>query len=208
MITELFLVRHGQTEYNRKKRYCSFTDAPLVKFGKAQVIRLRNKKIVPKPDIIFSSHLKRSRQTARALFPRRQIKPVRALAELNFGRWEGMSYEEIMRGEDSIHYKRWIRNPGRLSPPAGEKMKDFNRRVNGFLAHVLRCYAGKTIACVSHAGPIKIMICRLLGKKKNDFWRVGVGTASVSYFKIKGKKMIFSKLNEIAEKNPKQRSNL
>jgi len=195
MITELFLIRHGETQYNRKKRYCSFTDAALNKTGRAQVLSLRDKNRMPRPDVIFCSCFKRTQQTAQTLFPRRKAVFTSALAELNFGRWEGLSYEQIV-SFDKKRYCRWIDDPYHNRPPQGEKLSDLEKRVMGFLSGILEQYAGKKIVCISHAGPIKIAISDLLNKKIQMFWDIEVGTASINYFRLKNKKVILHKLKK------------
>jgi len=195
MVTELFLIRHAQTEYNRRKRYCSFTDVALNKKGLAQVLSLRDKKKIPRPDIIFCSCFKRTQQTARKLFPRRKIRSTSALKELNFGRWEGLSYEQII-SFDKERYCRWIDDPYHNRPPQGEKLSDLEKRVMGFLSEILKQYAGKKIVCISHAGPIKIMISDLLNKKMKNFWDIEVETASINYFKLKNNKVVLYRLKK------------
>ena len=195
MYTELFLIRHGCTDYNEDGKYCSFTNIPVNPKGISQIITLRGKRSIPPPQEIYASLYRRACQTARLLFPDRKIEVTPALGELNFGLWEGLTSGEILR-EYGDCYRNWLCNPQVYSPPSGEKFSSLEKRVVDFLTGILDAHQNKKIACVSHAGTIKIMVCHLLNRKLQDFWKIKIDLAGVSYFKLLKQKVVKHYLNK------------
>ncbi|MBU4305340.1 MAG: histidine phosphatase family protein [Candidatus Omnitrophica bacterium] len=177
---ELFLIRHGETDYNRNKRYCGSSNAELNAEGILQVNRLKDRVSI-EPDVVFFSGTLRTRQTARILFPDRELIAANALRELNFGLWEGLTYDEIMY-RDAESYDKWINDPLNCAPPGGETLLELRSRAAVFIEKIFRQHEHKSVACVSHGGAIKVMTCMLLNKPLNDFWSGIVGNASVSCF--------------------------
>ncbi len=134
-------------------------------------------------------------ETAQLLFPDKKISLTAALCELNFGQWEGLTFNEICRTNRAL-YLNWLKNPYKHTPPQGETFLNLDKRTSAFLQKTFKNNQSKTIVCVSHAGPIKSMICRLLKKTFDDFWKIDVDLASLSCFTIKNKKVIDYTLNQ------------
>lgn len=134
-------------------------------------------------------------ETAQLLFPDKKISLTAALSELNFGRWEGLTFNEICQINHKF-YLNWLKNPYKYTPPQGETFLNLEKRTSVFLQKVFKNNQNKTIVCVSHAGPIKSMIRCLLKKNRSDFWKIDVDLASLSYFTIKNKKVIDYNLNQ------------
>jgi broad specificity phosphatase PhoE len=192
----LFLIRHAQTDYAKERRYYSFSDIALNQDGINQAVSLQKKLANSKPDFIFSSPSKRAYKTAEIIFPDKEIISSRSLQELNFGLWEGLTFVQICENHQTL-YDNWLRDPYKYGPPEGEMLPDLEKRTRQFLHEIYEEDENKTIVCVSHAGPIKAMICYLLDKNFHDFWATPVDLASVSYFKIKNKKVISYNLNNL-----------
>ena len=95
-MARLILIRHGETDYNSNRRYCGFSNPSLNAFGILQVKSLV--KQLKEFDVVavYSSDLLRAAQTAKAVFPKHQIKTILDFRELNFGIFEGLNYSEIM----------------------------------------------------------------------------------------------------------------
>ena len=85
----IYLLRHGQTEYNAQKRYQGQRDIPLSPEGAAQLRRADFD-----PDVVYVSTLQRTSQTARILFPEAKLVPVDGLKEMCFGSFEGRNFIE------------------------------------------------------------------------------------------------------------------
>ena len=183
MAVELFFIRHGETDYNRQYRYCGISDVSLNEQGVRQISDLASKLPFFSPDIIFGSISKRVQQTARILFSNREVVFTPSLLELNFGLWEGLTHHQIS-SKYNEQYSAWLKDPFTNQPPSGESLESFKTRVIGFLKRIVNDHSGKTIVCITHAGPIKMIVNYLLGKQFTDFWNIRVDNASVSWFKI------------------------
>ena len=93
----IYLLRHGQTEYNAQKRYQGQRDIPLSPEGAAQLRRADFD-----PDVVYVSTLQRTSQTARILFPEAKLVPVDGLKEMCFGSFEGRNGERKTDFSDRI----------------------------------------------------------------------------------------------------------
>lgn len=181
----LILIRHGSTNYNLKKKYCGFTDIGLNKIGKLQARKLKTKLKRFKIDMVFTSDLKRSFQTARIIFGQSfKITKNKNLREINFGRWEGLDFKQITKVYASI-YKRWLKNPFSINIPDGEKMIRFRNRIKNELKNIMNHNIHKTIAIVGHAGPIRVILNDCWGIRKNVFWKIEIEPQAVYVIEYK-----------------------
>jgi alpha-ribazole phosphatase len=180
-MTRVYLIRHGETDFNRQKRYCGHSDVPLNQIGTQQAKKLWGRFRNVGIDVVYSSDLKRAQQTAEIVFAGQQggITLSALLRELNFGQWEGLTYQQIL-AKDKELYKAWLENPAASAPPDGESLSDLNRRLEEFVTKTLEESQGKAVAIVSHAGPIRTLLCNALGMPLKANWRIAVDPASVS----------------------------
>ncbi len=179
-MTRLILIRHGETAWTRQKRYQGRTDIPLNLSGRKQALHLSGQLRKCRIHFFYTSGLARALQTAAILSKGRNAHVVRdeRISEFNFGRWEGKTARELILSKDSSYLKwcqgRWV------NPPGGESIGDFKKRHRGFLSDILKQHEGKTIAVVSHGGPIRMMLIQSLGLPLRFFWRIHIEPASVS----------------------------
>jgi broad specificity phosphatase PhoE len=167
-MTRLILIRHGQTEWNRTKRYCGFTDVPLNSQGKNQAQRLGRKLRKLSIDNVYSSDRLRAVQSAEIIFPGRKIGQVGDLKEVSFGVFEGLNYKQIMAKYPRT-YEKWLRFPYGMTIPQGESLAVFGKRVSGAFKKLLVLNKGKTFAVVCHGGSISVFINKIF--KTRDFWK-------------------------------------
>lgn len=178
----LLLIRHGEIDFNRQARYCGITDAPLNKNGIAQAKHLRSFFGKEKIDAVYCSPLMRARQTARILFGSKRriiIKP--SIQEIDFGKMECLSVKDA-REKYPDFYRRWLKNLNTAKAPGGESVAQCRRRIWEFINSLLKNKRNnnKTIALVTHGGPIKIWISDILKLGKNGFWLFHPEPASVT----------------------------
>lgn len=156
------LFRHGITEENKRKAYLGWSDSPLCPESKAMTTNNRY-------DIYFSSDLTRCINTATILFPNQDLKLLTSFREMNFGKWEGKTYEDLK--EDS-RYQCWLSDYNTYCPPEGESFADFTERVNTgwkrikdeiLSQNVQRC------AIITHGGNIRYLLSEF-APKPSDFW--------------------------------------
>lgn len=167
----LILIRHGATNYSLENKYCGFTDPPLCDEGISQAQMLSGALKEYMPDRIYSSDLKRAWQTAEIVFRESPIEKVSDFREMNFGLFEGLRHEEIIK-ENLELYRKWIDNPEKIKPPDGETLENLSKRVNERLKLILSQDDNKTIAIVTHGGPIKVILLKVLASNLNEFWQI------------------------------------
>jgi broad specificity phosphatase PhoE len=167
--TRLILVRHGESVLGRARRYAGHRDTPLSPRGRAGVSRLRTRFLRLRPDLIFSSDLRRCRQTAAILSPDDDIRTSPRLRELDFGAWDGRSAASCRR-RDPRRFDRWMRDPWSARPPQGESLARLWTRVRRFVTSLARRYPDRTLAIITHGGPIRA----LLAPDRNRFWSLDV----------------------------------
>lgn len=195
MATKLILIRHGETVWNAKKRYCGRNDIGLSKKGRIQAeklsIRLREEKIHK----VYASDRKRALQTAQIIFGGlRRLKQMPDLAEISFGCFEGLTHKQIMAKHNGI-YQKWLIDPYKNHVPKGEKLTDFKKRVVSALGRIVAQNSDKTIAVACHGGSISVFITHILGKK--DFWKHIPYPASITIIEYKNKKLKITLFNDI-----------
>lgn len=151
--TRIVLVRHGETTWNRATRIQGHTDIPLSNLGVAQAERLAQALADEPLDAVYSSDLSRARQTAEALARMKglcvQLDP--GLRERAFGRFEGLSWEEIAQNhpEESA---RWRRREPDFQVGGGESLATFSARCLAAAQRAVAAHPGQNIALVAHGG--------------------------------------------------------
>ena len=139
--------------------------------------------MLPHDAVWLVSHLKRTHQTASAIFAARVAEIVPAplitseLAEQHFGEWQGLTYEELeaMRG-----YHRFWHAPARERPPGGESFEDVVARVAGAIERITAEHAGRDIVAVVHGGTIRAALAIALGVEPERALGFAVDTCSVT----------------------------
>lgn len=143
----IYLIRHGETEYNAEKRYQGTRDIPLSAAGRAG---LHKADFIP--DALYVSPLTRARQTAEILFPGVAQIPVQDLREMCFGSFEGRNYIEM---EHDPEYLAWVASNSETACPDGERKAEFCERTCKAFAGVVDEALAKGVerlAIVAHGG--------------------------------------------------------
>ena len=158
---KLILIRHGETEGQSSIRFYGSTDVDLSAEGRAQMRRaagvLRSQAI----DLWAASSLCRSWRGAAIVNGGAQIMLEAGFREIHFGRWEGMTAEEI-KASDPVRYEDWQNGVEGFEFPGGELRAEFRARVALGLARVTSAGA-RTAACVLHKGVIREIVRALTG---------------------------------------------
>jgi broad specificity phosphatase PhoE len=156
----LTLVRHGETTGQSSIRYYGATDVPLSDTGRAQMLRVRNALAGRRFDAVFASRLQRSREAAE-LIAGSEPQPEAAFDEVNFGRWEGWTRDEIA-ARDPQNFRLWQQRGVAFQYPAGESRASFHARVARGLERVLRDCGVAEVLMVLHRGVIAAILTELL----------------------------------------------
>lgn len=193
MATKLILIRHGQTDWNLKKRYSGFIDIALNARGREEARKLIKRLKGRKIHKVYSSDRLRALQTARIAFKRSEIEILPDLREINFGCFEGLTHKEIMVKYPGI-YKKWLRDPFAVTIPKGEPLADFLKRVAGVFKRIVACNKDKTAAIICHGGTISIFIGYITKTRK--FWQELPAAASLSVIEYRNNKAGIRLLND------------
>jgi len=151
--TQLFVIRHGETDWNLASRIQGHTDIPLNSTGLAQAARL-GKALADEPlAAVYTSDLQRAYQTGAAIAAQTGAPLIAhaSLRERHFGCFEGHSWDEIASNwpEES---RRWRQREPGFSPGGGESLEVFYARCVGALEGLARAHEGEAIAVVAHGG--------------------------------------------------------
>jgi alpha-ribazole phosphatase len=158
-VKELFFLRHGDTEL--QGRYIGSTDAPIADSGKELVrktaVVLQKKGI----DAILCSPMLRCRQTHKLLEISCTCQFNELLREVDFGRWEGKNFAEIVQSDKEL-VDSWVKNPDTFSFPCGESLDAFKKRAVTFKIQ-LEKMVEENILVIAHGGIIRHLLCLFLG---------------------------------------------
>ncbi len=181
---ELIMIRHGETEWNKNRRYQGQEDVSLNEKGREQA-RLAAEALAGEDlDMICASDLSRAYDTASELTADREleVREFPDLRELDFGNWGGQSYEDIVENDEK-RFKDWLENPGETSPPEGEAMDEFRERVCGAFDRIIEDEAEK-IAVVAHGGSLRIFLVDILGIPLERYTRLYFDNGGITRVKF------------------------
>jgi broad specificity phosphatase PhoE len=175
----LTLVRHGETTGQSSIRYYGITDVPLSEVGRSQMRCVGDALRAHRFDAVFTSRLCRSVEAA-ALITGAGT-PARALTafdEVNFGRWEGWTREEIAE-RDPDQYAAWQRDGAGFCYPGGDSRAAFHDRVAAGLAALLREEDGTSWLLVLHKGVIAVILTELLALSPRERADLAIDLGSI-----------------------------
>lgn len=143
----VWLLRHGETDYNAQQKYLGRTDLPLSERGRRALTRAEFS-----PEVVYVSPLRRTAETAELLFPGARQMAVPGLQEMDFGLFEGKSWKEM---EHLPAYRAWVDGGCLDAPPGGESRAQFCDRICvAFQALLDRATAAgaERLVIVAHGG--------------------------------------------------------
>ncbi len=181
---EVILIRHGETEWNKIKKYQGHMDIELNDWGRQQAGEAAKELANLNIDYFASSDLKRAKETAEiiASFHENDVSEFKELREMNFGNWEGKSFKEI-KNENPLDFQKWIKDPVKYSPPSGETLEQFQGRVlHGFNKVLEKSY--KKNAIVTHGGVIMILLVTILEMPLINYRKFEVANTGITKIDI------------------------
>ncbi|MFX4260815.1 alpha-ribazole phosphatase [Pelotomaculum propionicicum] len=174
MSCRIYMVRHGETDWNATSRLQGHSNVPLSERGRRQAEQLGRRLAALKFDAFYASDLVRAYETARiiALHHNNQdIKTLPQLRELNFGRWEGLSINEI-QGQYPEEIKQWWETPLLTRIPGGESLDEVVKRTVTAVKKIVESHGDGNVVLVSHGGVIRSVVGTVLGMDMNKYWRL------------------------------------
>ena len=179
--TRIDLLRHGEVENDSV--FCGSTDEILSDYGWQQMVKaLENKSDW---DRVVCSPLQRCREFA-ALIAKEddiELQVDKNLQEMDYGLWEGLSPDDILREESELLHN-WWKAPTRYSPPEGEDFHFFQARVLSSFKSLISENKGQKILLVTDAGVIRVILMHALGMCDENLFRLNVDYACFSRINI------------------------
>lgn len=181
MITKVFLVRHGETEWNRLGKFQGCMDINLSEEGIVQAEYL-SKSISYNFDYLYTSPLKRAVKTAEIIGKSKMVNPliIDDLREINFGEWEGLNIKQISSNFPK-EFDIW-RNDKSEGPLCGGDLsiKNASIRAKNAIKELAVKHTGNTIIIVAHGGIIKAGLIGLFDWDMTMYHKMSLGNTAVS----------------------------
>lgn len=157
-MTELVLIRHGETDWNRELRFQGQVDVPLNATGHEQARRVAERLAGERFDQLYVSDLIRTRQTAQPTAERLGLagQSDAALREQNFGRVDGMRTEDIQQQHPDA-WAGWVQFREDFAFEGAETVREFHARVLGAVRRLVAAHTGQTLLVVTHGGVLDMI---------------------------------------------------
>ena len=187
-MTRIFLIRHGETEWNALGRLQGTSNVQLSAVGIHQAKLLAAHAPFHAADAIYSSDLIRARSTAEILAQRFNLK-VRVMLELreaNFGDREGHSVKELAEDLNS-GFETFFTAPEICQPPHGENSFDCQNRIVGAIKKIVaenKSSEDKRIIVVSHGAAIRLFLCWVLGMPIRKMWALSQFNMALNVLRV------------------------
>lgn len=195
----LYLVRHGETDWNAKKRYQGVTDLSLNLNGRKQAQLLAERlKDIPFTRC-YTSELKRAQETAEAIVGLNKVTRIikePALREISFGKWEGLTYGQVARNYPE-EVKAWVESNGLIPPVGGESLRDLEKRLLGWFEPLVAEKPAGNILVVAHGGVLRLFLCLLLAVPIVKHWKFNLATGSLAVVEVHGGEGILEFFGEL-----------
>lgn len=187
MMLHIYLVRHGQTEWNVGGRFQGQSDIKLSEIGRKQAQLLTKYFPAHQLQAIYASTLERAKETANILAERYHA-PVHLrddLREMNFGDWEGLTFDEISKDWQNGG-NEFFEHPEALMPPHGETFMEGQKRGIKALQDIMQQHTGEMeeIAIVAHGAILRTLIAYVLHIPIQYVWRMRQGNTAISRLTI------------------------
>lgn len=185
----IYLIRHGETEHNKRKNFYGKLDVGLNEKGEKQSYKVGELLKDVKFNKIYISDRKRTRETAERILEKNKFYDKRKniiykderINEIDFGLFEGKSYEEI----GSLYPKeqeKWEKDWKNFSPPKGESVVVFYNRVENFMKHIQKEEDGNYLI-VTHGGVIRMIYSYILQNNMDFYWNFASRNGDITLIK-------------------------
>jgi len=196
-LSKLLLVRHGETKLNSTQRFWGQTDVELSADGLRQAESLCSRLATQTINAIYSSDLQRAIATAKTIASKQQSEVIICpeLKEINFGKCEGLTFEEICQLYPEMT-KLWTNWDIQIKFPGGESADDLKSRVTKFPDRLNQHAPEQTILIVAHSTLLRVLICHLLRIELRHWRQFRLDLASISILETYPNSVIISLLND------------
>lgn len=186
-MTQIILVRHGETTWNEEGRYQGQEDTPLSRRGTEQghllAMGLANIHI----DACISSPLMRAYNTCSFCADLHGLPVIKdpRLMEISHGEWEG-AFSHDIAAKYPQEFALWQKEPHKVQMPGGESLEDVRKRAREAIDEYVQRYEGKTILVAAHDAVNKVLICDVLGLGMEHFWQIKQDNTCINVLEYSG----------------------
>ena len=182
MVLRIVLVRHGETDWNRARRFQGRHGPGLNKMGRAQAEALAFTLREEPLQAIHSSPLARAMETAKAINRYHQVSLEQSsgLMEMDLGDFEGLQLEDLTR-EHPDFFKQWSEDPASVRIPNGETLQDVQERAWAVVEEIVRACSGGSVLLCAHNFVNLTILCKILGLGPTHFrgFRQALGAMNI-----------------------------
>ena len=184
--TLIYLVRHGETPLTPMRKFSGDgpLDPELTETGLREAALLAGEIAKIKPDVLFSSPLRRTRQTAEFIAHATgldiNIDPI--WKECSFGDWDGLSIAEV-KERFPTEYAMWV-STSSYAPPRGESYDEAMARSIQGITSIVADYPHKKVCVVTHNGMIKTALAAAIKAEPSVIFNLDVSTCSISTISV------------------------
>jgi broad specificity phosphatase PhoE len=192
---KIYVVRHGETAWNKEEVFRGRKDIPLNDTGIRQAERTGAFFADKEVSAIYSSPLARARQTASAIGEARRL-PVKvddAFIDMDFGTWEGLSLAAVQQRFPQP-LETWRNSPHRFRIQGAETLAQVRKRVRRGLQEAM--VDGPAVVIVTHRVICKLLVLKFLDVSNRFFWKIKCDPASITLAEQIGEEYILSMVNQ------------
>ena len=181
-LTEVWLIRHGESEGNRGGLLQGQKDYPLSARGRQQVVRLAERLRAVRFAALYSSDLTRALDTARGVAETTALAPIidARLREIDVGTWSGLTPAQAHASHPE-EYANWQR---RRDPThrrgGGESYLDLQQRIVPTVTEIAQRHPGQRVLIIAHGGSINAYLCGVLGMPLDAMWRLAQDNTAIN----------------------------
>jgi alpha-ribazole phosphatase len=181
----MWLIRHGETAAEARGRCYGSLDVPLSPQGAVSIQSVSER--LPRFAALYSSPRLRCQQTASIVAQRHNIPVlnIQELAELDFGDFEGKTYDEISTSHPEL-YALWMERPTEVTFPNGESFAQMQTRVLAAARNLIAQQQGQVFGIVSHGGVNRILLADALGIRCENVFRIAQRYGAVNCIRFLG----------------------
>jgi probable phosphoglycerate mutase len=181
--SRLYLVRHGQTDLNRDRRFRGMSEAALNADGRLEAQGAARLLAGSGVEAVHTSPVERSRETAEITAGRigARVQVNEGIIDIDYGDWQGLTVEEVTARFGPAMIRSWRDDPGGFSFPGGESMESVRERLGPCLLELV-ADPGGAVAAVTHMAVLKVCFLVTMGLGWGWFWKIGIDSGSVSLF--------------------------
>ncbi len=197
MTNTIYLVRHGQTQWNIKGKTQGHGNSDLTQQGIDQATNLAKSMSKYPINHIYSSDLGRAVQTAKILGDELNLDVIKttSLREMGFGKWEGLLIKEIQNDYKDI-YNTWRNQPHLAQIPEGETLDIIKDRTDKFLEELNKNHSGEHIVLITHSVTARVILLSVLNSSMENIYRINQGNTALNVIEFRDYGPVVIKMND------------